>query len=71
MKAQSIDRDAALAIFDDGKPHSPREIAVALNVHQRTVAWFLSAAEARGWLRRVPPRPLRRNPDFGQFVRAS
>ena len=71
MKAQSIDRDAALAIFDDGKPHSPREVAVALNVHQRTVAWFLSAAEARGWLRRVPPRPPRRDPDFGQFVRVS
>lgn len=71
MRAASIDRDRALAIFEDGRPRSPADLAVACNVHTRTAIWFMVQAEKRGWLRRLPQRPLVRNPDFGQFVRAA
>lgn len=71
MKAASIDRDKALAQFEDGKARSPKDIAVACGVHTRTAVWFMVHAERRGWLKRLPQRPLVRNPDFGQFVRTA
>lgn len=71
MKAASIDRQKALAVFADGVAHGARDVAVACNVHTRVAVWFLCAAERRGWLRRLPSVERVRNPDFGKFARAS
>lgn len=70
-KAASIDAPRAMAVFDDGKPHTPRDVAIACQVHSRTAAWFLSKMAERGTLTRVEPKPLVRSPDFGAFRRSA
>lgn len=71
MRAETINRELALSVFEDGQAHTPAEIAVACQVHTRTAAWLLVRLEARGLLERVQPMPMVRNPDFGAFRRAA
>ena len=66
-RAQSIDAEKALAVFEDGKPHGPRDVAIAAQVHTRVAVWFLCAMEARGRLRRLPTVMLQRAPEFSEF----
>lgn len=71
MKADTIDATRALAVFDDGKAHTPKDVAIACQVHTRIAAWFLSRMAERGTLERIPPAPLVLNPDFGAFRRSA
>lgn len=75
-KAASIDAPRALAVFDDGKAHTPKDVAIACQVHSRTAAWFLSKMAERGILKRISPRMRDSSgrfatTDFGAFRRSA
>jgi len=70
MRAQSIDREKALAVFQGGNA-TPRDLAVQCNVHTSTAIWFIRAMERRGILSRIPPRAPKRYPEFGIFTLAN
>lgn len=54
MTCGSIDGPKIMAVFEDGMPHTLRDVAVACNIHTRMVAWFLAAMARRGKLQRLP-----------------
>lgn len=70
MKAATIDREKALAVFQGGNA-TPRDLAVQCNVHTSTAIWFIRAMERRGILSRISPRERSRYPDFGIFTLAN
>ena len=67
-RAASIDAPRALAVFKDGKPHAPKDVAIACQVHTRTAAWFLRKMAERGILEMLPPAQFGSVPDFGEFI---
>ena len=68
MKAVSIDKASALSVFDDGKPHGPKEVAIACQVHTRIAVWIIRHLEQTGEI--VLVRNNKSNHQFGQLVRA-
>ena len=69
MKAASIDKARALSVFDDGKPHGPKDVAIACQAHTRIAAWIIRHLEQTGEI--VLVRNNHANHQFGQFVRAT
>lgn len=70
MRAQSIDREKALAVFQRGNA-TPRDLAVQCNVHTSTAIWFIRVMERKGILSRINPQEGSRYPDFGIFTLAN
>lgn len=68
MKVTSIDKARALSVFNDGRPHGPKEVAIACQVHTRIAVWIIRHLEQAGEIMLV--RNNKSNHQFGQFVRA-